>query len=1093
MKPFKSVVFFLVAFFFFLSLSPNSNAKEADLKKAKALNQQVISLYGEGQYSKAIPIAKEVLAIREKVLGTEHPDVAISLNNLALLYATLGDYAKAEPLYLRSLAIDEKALGPEHPLVATSLNNLARLYDTLGDYARAKPLYKRSLAINEKALGSEHPNVALSLNNLAALYKTLGDYAKAEPLYLRSLAIREKALGSEHPDVANSLNNLALLYATLGDYAKAEPLYLRSLAIREKVLGPEHPDVANSLNSLALLYDSLGDYAKAEPLFQRSLAIHEKVLGPEHSAVATSLNNLALLYDSLGDYAKAEPLYLRSLAIYEKILGSEHPYLATSLNNLAGLYDTLGDYAKAEPLYLRSLAIREKALGSEHPDVANSLNSLAALYDSIGDYARAEPLYLRSLAIREKVLGPEHPDVAPSLNNLALLYATLGDYAKAEPLFQRAIAIHEKVLSPEHPNVATNLANLASLYVSLGDYAKSEPLYQRALAINEKALGTEHPHVATNLNNLAGLYAALNKFQTAHKYFKRAQAIDEKLIDQVVGFTSESQKMKFLSTRKWDLYAFLSLVNQHLSQSPSARVDALNVWLKRKGVILEAQKQFQEALIYSDDSRAIKTFQELSRTRAQLSKLTFSGPGKEGMDDYKSKIAKLEKQKEILEARLTKLSRAFATRQKIVKADCKKVARALPGKTVLVEFARIARFNFKATGKQKQWLPDRYLAFILHAGKGDSVEIIDLGPADRIDKAVAVFKKKMANMEDVQSRKAIKASMRLCGLVFEPLKKGLGKAKELFISPDGNLNLIPFEVLQQTPKGHFLIEDYTFNYLAAGRDVIGFGQIKDKGTKALIMGDPDFDMEKEQKSSTLRRLALTQTKDDKITKRSSDMRGLNFTRLTATKEEVEKIGALFGNRKADVYTGREALEEVLWRTGTPTILHLATHGFFLNDLDLSALVDERVRGIQVVPLAAKKAGRKVKIENPLLRSGIALAGANNALKFGNTERSDGIVTAEKILSLKLRGTDMVVLSACDTGLGEVKAGEGVYGLRRAFTQAGTRSLVMSMWQVPDQETKELMVEFYKNIRSGKMNRCQALRQAALKQLKTVKTRYGNAN
>jgi len=391
------------------------------------------------------------------------------------------------------------------------------------------------------------------------------------------------------------------------------------------------------------------------------------------------------------------------------------------------------------------------------------------------------------------------------------------------------------------------------------------------------------------------------------------------------------------------------------------------------------------------------------------------------------------------------------------------------------------------------WLPDRYLAFILHAGKGDRVEMIDLGPADRIDKAVAVFKKKMADIEDVQSKKAIKASMRLCGLVFEPLKKGLGKAKELFISPDGNLNLIPFEVLQQAPEGHFLIEDYTFNYLAAGRDIIGFGQIKDKGTKALIIGDPDFNMGEEQKSSTLRRLALTRTKDDKITKRSSDMRGLSFKRLPATKEEVEKIGALFGKRKADVYTGREALEEVLWRTGPPTILHLATHGFFLNDLDLSALVDEKVRGISVVSPATKQTGRKVKIENPLLRSGIALAGANNALRFGGTERSDGIVTAEKILSLKLRGTDMVVLSACDTGLGEVKAGEGVYGLRRAFTQAGTRSLVMSMWQVPDQETKELMVEFYKNIRSGKMNRCQSLRQAALKQLKTVKARYGNAN
>jgi CHAT domain-containing protein/tetratricopeptide (TPR) repeat protein len=851
--------------------------------------------------------------------------------------------------------------------------------------------------------------------------------------------------------------------------------------------------VATSLNNLAELYRALGDYAKAELLYQRSLAIVEKAHGSEHPNVGISLNNLAVLYVSLGDYARAEPLLQRALAIREKVLGPEHPDVAHSLNGLAELYNSLGDYDKAKRLLQRALAIREKAFGPEHPDVAASLNNLAEVFRSLGDYVSAKPFNLRALAIFEKALGPEHPDVAGSLNNLALLYRSLGDYAKAESLYQRSLSIVEKALGPEHSRVAGSLNNLAELYMSLGDYTRAEPLYLRALAIFKKAHGMEHPYVATSLNNLAELYAALDEFQTAHKYFKRAQTIDEKLIDQVIGFTSESQKMKFLSTRKWNLYGFFSLVNQHLSQSPSARVDALNVWLKRKGVILEAQKRFQEALIYSDDSRAVKTFQDLSRTRAQLSKLTFSGPGKEGMDAYKNKIARLEKQKETLEARLTKLSRAFATRQKIVKADSKKVAGALPGKTVLVEFARIGRFNFKATGKQKRWLPDRYLAFILHAGKGNQVEMIDLGPADRIDKAVAVFKKEMADIEDVQSKKVIAASMMLCGLIFEPLKKGLGKAKELFISPDGNLNLIPFEVLQQTPEGHFLIEDYTFNYLAAGRDVIGFGQIKDKGTKALIIGDPDFDMGKEQKSSTLKRLALTRMKDNKIAKRSSDMRGLNFKRLAATKEEVEKIGAIFGKRKADVYTGQEALEEVLWRKGTPTILHLATHGFFLNDLDLSALVDERVRGIHILPLASEQAGKKNKFKNPLLRSGIALAGANNALKFEDTERSDGIVTAEKILSLKLRGTDMVVLSACDTGLGEVKAGEGVYGLRRAFTQAGTRSLVMSMWQVPDQETKELMVEFYKNIQSGKMNRCQALRQAALKQLKIVKARYGNAN
>jgi CHAT domain-containing protein len=201
-----------------------------------------------------------------------------------------------------------------------------------------------------------------------------------------------------------------------------------------------------------------------------------------------------------------------------------------------------------------------------------------------------------------------------------------------------------------------------------------------------------------------------------------------------------------------------------------------------------------------------------------------------------------------------------------------------------------------------------------------------------------------------------------------------------------------------------------------------------------------------------------------------------------------------GKDNADLYTGREALEEVLRTKGAPKILHLATHGFFLTDLDLTSLMDESMlRGMQQISGLPIPTGKKAEIENPLLQSGIALAGANKALESGDVERSDGIVTAEKILGFRLRGTEMVVLSACETGVGEVKTGEGVFGLRRAFTQAGAKSLVMSMWSVPDKETRELMIQFYRNILSGKMNRCQALRQAALREMQIAKERHGYAN
>ena len=300
------------------------------------------------------------------------------------------------------------------------------------------------------------------------------------------------------------------------------------------------------------------------------------------------------------------------------------------------------------------------------------------------------------------------------------------------------------------------------------------------------------------------------------------------------------------------------------------------------------------------------------------------------------------------------------------------------------------------------------------------------------------------------------------------------------MSPDGSLNLIPFEVLQDD-KGRYLIETHTFRYVSAGRDIAGYGMIKEKGQKAILMGDPDFD------------LAAGNTSPDKETKvaLSRSMKGINFSRLPGTKKEVEAIASILGSSASLTYTGKAATESVLTQSKSPRILHLATHGFFLSDQDWSSMMDEKSRGIKIIVKDKDIPKKPIRIENPFLRAGLALAGANNSLaQEGATE---GILTAEKILSLNLRGTDMVVLSACETGVGDVKNGEGVYGLRRAFTQAGAKSLVMSMWEVPDVETKELMVNFYRNLQAGKMNRAEALRQAALKQRQTVKARYGKDN
>ncbi|MEH2320876.1 tetratricopeptide repeat protein, partial [Nostoc sp.] len=310
----------------------------------------------------------------------------------ARFYNGQGLYEKAAPWFRQCLEITKKRLGEEHPDVALSLNNLAYLYDSQGRYSEAEPIYIQALALTRKLLGEEHPDVALSLNNLAALYDSQGRYSEAEPIYIQVLALRRKLLGEEHPSIASSLNNLAYLYDSQGRYSEAEPIYIQALALTRKLLGEEHPSVASSLNNLAHLYYSQGRYSEAEPIYIQALALTRKLLGEEHPDVALSLNNLAALYDSQGRYSEAEPLCIQALALWRKLLGEEHPSVALSLNNLAALYDSQGRYSEAEPLYIQALALRRKLLGEEHPDVALSLNNLAALYDSQGRYSEAEPL-----------------------------------------------------------------------------------------------------------------------------------------------------------------------------------------------------------------------------------------------------------------------------------------------------------------------------------------------------------------------------------------------------------------------------------------------------------------------------------------------------------------------------------------------------------------------------------------------------------------------------------------------------------------------------------------------------------------------------
>jgi tetratricopeptide (TPR) repeat protein len=365
------------------------------LVRSEYLNRLGMVAHRAGIFPVAGTALAEALSIRERVLNPEQPDVAASLNNLALLLKDTNRLSEAEPLYRRSLAIVEKSYGPDHPAVAIRLNNLASLLKDTNRLSEAEPLYRRSLAIVEKSYGPDHPDVAIRLNNLALLLKGTNRLSEAEPLYRRALAIGEKSYGPDHPDVAIRLNNLALLLKDTNRLSEAEPLYRRALAIGEKSYGSDHPDVAIDLNNLAGLLQDTNRLSEAEPLYRRALAIDEKSYGPDHPAVATNLNNLALLLQDTNRLSEAEPLYRRALAIDEKSYGPDHPAVATDLNNLALLLQATNRLSEAEPLFRRALAIGEKSYGPDHPGTKATRENLRVLQgklaNSIGAPGDARP------------------------------------------------------------------------------------------------------------------------------------------------------------------------------------------------------------------------------------------------------------------------------------------------------------------------------------------------------------------------------------------------------------------------------------------------------------------------------------------------------------------------------------------------------------------------------------------------------------------------------------------------------------------------------------------------------------------------------
>ena len=827
-----------------------------------------------------------------------------------------------------------------------------------------------------------------------------------------------------------------------GQFDDAIRLFERALTMAESASRPDQLYAGDLLLRIANLKRTKGEYAAAERLFERAVEIDQKAAGRDHPQTAAALRSWGTLYLATSDHARAEPLLQEALEITERTLGPDHPTVALCLRALANLHGFLEDLERARVYLERALPIAEKGFDADDISLIAVVHDLGDIYRVLEDYDHAEPLLARTVAFVERKYGPEHIQLGSPLHNLGNVAAARKEYARALQLYERAYAIRAKALGPQHLDAVRVLASMAGVYVAEGEYGKALDLHRRAFEVLSVSVGPYHRATANALDGIARSYAALGDFPQAIQYQARYDEVLEKEIGWNLAIGSDREKLSYLRWISSQTDRTISLHARQAPESAAARDLAVLVVLQRKGRGLDAMSGGMAALRQRLDAGDRTLLDELGETNSKLANLALAGPAKLTRAAWEKQIANLEERRERLESSVSDRSMEFRAQSQPVTLAAVKAA--IPADAALIEFATYRTFDPRKKEDQA-YGPSRYVAYVIR--RDGDIRWSDLGPAEEVNDAVAALREALRDEHRHDVRELARAVDRK---IMQPLRAQTGDAKQLLISPDGDLDLIPFEALVDE-DGRHLLENYSITYLTSARDLVRMQTMR-KAPKGpvVVMANPRFGEPLVTTAALERRRSITS---------GSDLPTMYFAPLAGTAEEARSIKSIFPD--ANLLTGREASKAALKRLDAPSILHIATHGFFLNS-------DTQPPGPGTRAIQAN-----LTVENPLLRSGLALAGAN--LNGGS---DDGVLTALEASGLNLWGTKVVTLSACETGLGVVKNGEGVYGLRRAFLLAGAQTLVMSLWPVSDRVTREMMTTYYSGLKNG-LSRGEALRHAQL--------------
>ena len=903
-----------------------------------------------------------------------------------------------------------------------------------------------------------------SLSQIALGHYQNFEMETAIDCFLEVARILEIVTGENHQHYANCMNNIGGCYYMMGDLDEAIAYFAKALVIRKDVLGEHHADYAASLNNLGASHLNLGQYDEALAYLTEALEIRREVLGDTHPDYAMTLNNIGLCYLAKGDYGNGIDYLTRAMDIRRKILGANHPDYAASLNNLGGAFFDLGDYDRAISYYSEGQAIYIDNYGEQHPYSALGYLNIGNCYVQLDRLSQAIEYYEKAMEVYEKVYGSNSPDCASVLQNLGLCYAELGDYDKALPNLSKALEIRKEELGEHHPEYATSLQNLGHYYRILEDYEKGILYASEAMRIYRDVLGERHLDYANCLSSIGYSYLRTGDRDSSSTYLRSFYGIFSDIVLDAFTYLPQKQRSMY-----WDNYNFhyslnLPIATHFLSGDEEFMRTAYNGALFSKGLLLNTETEMRRLILESGDEEALTLHDRLLEERQWLDELY-----KIPVSERPMPVDSLENLCESLEKELQLKSRAFGDYTKNLTITWKDVQAALGKHDIAIEFMEISVAEDTTV----------YGALTLKKGYDAPhfIELFDL-------KDLEALKAKYAGRP--HSEGLIIEDGALYDMVWKPLEGELKGTKNVFFGPSGELYHIAIEYAAGGKRP--VIRKKNVYRLSSTRQ-LAVERGEAERSRSAVFGGLKYGASEEVLLADSRKYTQRSLPEDVFFHIDSlDIRGagggLMVADLPGTETEALEIDALLRKEGLDntLRMGEEGTEAAFKDLSgrRENIIHIATHGFYWNGHQASRINERLGRSLD------DGAGR-LQEDASMTRSGLLFTGANNTLRGRENKEGvdDGILTAKEIAQMDLRGTDLLVLSACQTGLGEV-SGEGVFGLQRGFKKAGVNTILMSLWEVDDEATSLLMTSFYKALAKG-LSKADALK-AAQKAVKNYKAK-----